>query len=166
MTLQRLFDVPDVLSVQVVPSDEVKIVPESPEITKRPFPYEIPLSLFDDPDSLEVHEIPSDEVRIDPESPLINKSPFVYLTLLKLSDDPEVLEVHVVPSEEVRIVPLSPTLTNNPVEVVVELSVLVVLDELLDEVQDMEMKLKRNTEKIMSRYFTWFPIIGLGEPNI
>ena len=46
------------------------------------------------------------------------------------------------------------------------LSVLVVLDELLDEVQDMEMKLKRNTEKIMSRCFTWFPISVLGEPNI
>ena len=40
------------------------------------------------------------------------------------------------------------------------LSVLVVLDELLDEVQDMEMKLKRNTEKIMSRCFTWFTIGG------
>ena len=82
--------------------------------------------------------------------------------MLKLSDDPEVLEVHVVPSEEVRIVPLSPTLTNNPVEVVVELSVLVVLDELLDEVQDMEMKLKRNMESIMSVYFTWFPFSELG----
>ena len=46
------------------------------------------------------------------------------------------------------MMPLSPTVTNNPVVVV--LSVLVVLDELLDEVQDMEMKLKRNTEKIMS----------------
>ena len=86
--------------------------------------------------------------------------------MLKLFDDPEVLEVHVVPSEEVRIVPLSPTLTNNPVEVVVELSVLVVLDELLDEEQDMEMKLKRNTEKIMSICFTWFPIGGLGKPEI
>ena len=40
---------------------------------------------------------------------------------------------------------------------VVVLSVLVVLDELLDEEQDMEMKLKRNKEKIMSRFFTWFP---------
>ena len=81
--------------------------------------------------------------------------------MLKLSDDPEVLEVQVVPSEEVRIVPLSPTLTNNPVEVVVELSVLVVLDELLDEEQDMEMKLKRSREKIMSICLTWFPINGL-----
>ena len=35
------------------------------------------------------------------------------------------------------MVPDSPTVTNNPV--VVELSVLVVLDVLLDEVQDMEM---------------------------
>ena len=57
-----------------------------------------------------------------------------------------------VPSEEVRMVPDSPTVTNNPV--VVELSVLVVLEELLDEVQDMEMKLKRNIEKMMSRCFT------------
>ena len=44
------------------------------------------------------------------------------------------------------MVPEPPTPTNNTVV----LSVLVVLDELLDEVQDMEMKLKRNTEKIMS----------------
>ena len=58
------------------------------------------------------------------------------------------------------MVPLSPTETNNPVEGVVELSVLVVLDELLDEVQDMEMKLKINTEKIMSICFTWVPIGG------
>jgi hypothetical protein len=71
----------------------------------------------------------------------------------------------VVPSEEVRIVPLSPTLTNNPVEVVVELSVLVVLDELLD-LQDMEMKLKRNIEKMMSICLTWFPISGLGKPKL
>ena len=69
-----------------------------------------------------------------------------------------------VPSGEVRMVPESHTVTNNPV--VVELSVLVVLDELLDEEQDMEMKLKRNKEKIMSRFFTWFPIGVLGEPEI
>ena len=53
-----------------------------------------------------------------------------------------------VPSGEVRMVPEAPTVTNNPV--VVELSVLVVLDELLDEVQDMEMKLKRNMKKMVS----------------
>ena len=77
---------------------------------------------------------------------------------------PEVLEVQVIPSGEVRIVPVTPTVTNNPV--VVELSVLVVLDELLDEEQDMEMKLKRNRERMMSRCLTRFPFVGLGEPNI
>ena len=77
---------------------------------------------------------------------------------------PEVLEVQVIPSGEVRIVPVTPTVTNNPV--VVELSVLVVLDELLDEVQDMEMKLKRRKERMRSRCFTWFLISGLGEPHI
>jgi len=46
------------------------------------------------------------------------------------------------------------------------LSVLVVLDELLDEVQDMEMKLKRNMEKMMSICLTWVPFSELGEPNI
>ena len=72
------------------------------------------------------------------------------------------------------MVPDSPTVTNNPLEVsvlsvvlsVVVLSVFVVLDELLDEVQDMEMKLKRRKERIMSICLTWFPISGLGEPNI
>jgi len=83
---------------------------------------------------------------------------------LRSFDIPEVLEVHEIPSEEVRMVPSQPTVTNNPVVVV--LSVLVVLDELLDEVQDMEMKLKRNIERIMSICLTCFPISGIGEPNI
>ena len=62
------------------------------------------------------------------------------------------------------MVPESPTVTNNPV--VVELSVLVVLDELLDEVQDMEMKLKRKRERMMSICLTWFPIKGFGKPKL
>jgi hypothetical protein len=41
------------------------------------------------------------------------------------------------------------------------LSVLVVFDELLDEEQDMGMKLKRKRERIMSICLTWFPISGL-----
>ena len=70
---------------------------------------------------------------------------------------PEVLEVQVIPSGEVRIVPVTPTVTNNPV--VVELSVLVVLDVLL--LQEMIVRLKRNTEKMMSICLTRFPIGGL-----
>ena len=87
------------------------------------------------------------------------------MTPYRRFDVPEVLLSQEVPSGEVRMVPKSPTVTNNPV--VVELSVFVVLDELLDEVQDMEMKLKRRREmRMSSRCFTWFPISGLGEPNI
>ena len=67
MTFLRLFDVPEVLEIQEVPSDDVKIVPELPEITKRPFLYKIPLSVFDVPEVLEVQEVPSDDVRIVPE---------------------------------------------------------------------------------------------------
>ena len=75
---------------------------------------------------------------------------------------PEVLVSIVVPSDEVTMVPALPTPTN----ATVVLSVLVVLDELLDEVQDMEMKLKRNIEIMMRVCFTEFPISGLGERKI
>ena len=103
---------------------------------------------------IEVQEIPSEEVSIVPE-PTATK-----MLLPKVISNsgrvvPEVLLSQEVPSGEVRMVPDSPTVTNNPV--VVELSVFVVLDELLDEVQDMEMKLKRNRERMMSRCFNWFP---------
>ena len=106
-----------------------------------------------------------------PDTPPVTKSPFPYVTSQSLSDAPEVLLSQVVPSEEVRMVPESPTVTNNPVEVVVlsvvVLSVLVVLDVLLDEEQDMEMKLKRRREmRMSSRCFTWFPISGLGKPKL
>jgi len=77
---------------------------------------------------------------------------------------PEVLLVHDIPSEDVSMIPLSPTVTNNPVEVVVELSVLVELvissSSLL--LQEMTVRLKRNKEKIMSIYLTWFTIGGCG----
>ena len=71
----------------------------------------------------------------------------------RLNDVPEVLLSQVVPSDEVSMVPESPTVTNNPV--VVELSVLVVLSLLL---QEMKEKLKRSKERMMSRCFNWFPI--------
>jgi len=77
---------------------------------------------------------------------------------------PEVLSVHEFPSGEVRMVPDSPTVTNNPV--VVELSVLLEPSSLL-LLQEMKTELKRRRkERMMSRCFTWFPIGGLGDPNI
>jgi len=52
------------------------------------------------------------------------------------------------------MIPLSPTVTNNPVELVE----LVISSSLL--LQEMTVRLKRNTEKIMSIYLTWFSIDG------
>ena len=56
-----------------------------------------------------------------------------------------------VPSDEVRMVPELPTETNNGLEVVG------VVEDSSFSLQEKMMKLKRNTEKIMSRCFTWFP---------
>ena len=69
MTFPRLFEVPEVLEVQVVPSDEVRIVPEYPATTKVLLPYATALSFSVVPEVLLSHEIPSDEVRIVPALP-------------------------------------------------------------------------------------------------
>jgi len=69
----------------------------------------------------------------------------------------EVLLVHDIPSEEVSMIPLSPTVTNNPVELV---ELVISSSSLL--LQEMTVRLKRNKEKIMSIYLTWFTIGGCG----
>ena len=124
--------------------------------------------MFVVPDVLAVQEVPSVEVRRVPDPPPVTKSPFPYVTLLRLFVVPEVLEVQVVPlSDEVSMVPELPTATNETLEVVVVvLSVVVLLSSLLFLAQEKMMKLKRKRESIMSICFTWFPIGGLGEPNI
>ena len=75
---------------------------------------------------------------------------------------PEVLLVQEVPSGEVRMVPEVPTPTINTL--VVELSVVVVVDLLL--LQEMMVKLKRRKESRMSKCFIGFLISDLGEHNI
>jgi len=81
---------------------------------------------------------------------------------------PEVLVSIVVPPDEVTMVPAVPTPTNNPLEVVVVvLSLSVVVAEpssLL--LQEMIVRLKRNRERMMSRCFTWFPLVDLEESEI
>ena len=74
---------------------------------------------------------------------------------MRVSVVPEVLVSKVEPSDEVTMVPEFPTPTNNTLEVVVELSVVVVVDLLL--LQEMMVKLKRRMERMMSRCFNWFP---------
>jgi hypothetical protein len=79
---------------------------------------------------------------------------------------PEVLLSQEVPSDEVSKVPEAPTAIYNPLDVVVVLSEVVVLVVLLllplFLAQEMTVRLKRNTEKIMSKYLTWFTIGGCG----
>gem|GEM_PF-4769912 len=56
------------------------------------------------------------------------------------------------------MIPLSPTVTNNPVELVELVELVKSSSSLL--LQEMTVRLKRNTEKIMSIYLTWFTIDG------
>ena len=72
-TLFKCSDVPEVLEVQVVPSEEVRMVPDRLTATKVLFAEVIPKSLFEVTDVLEVQVDPSDEVRIVPLSPTIAK---------------------------------------------------------------------------------------------
>ncbi len=69
MTFPRLFEVPEVLEVQVVPSDEVRIVPEKPTTTMVLFPYATALRLFEVPEVCVVQVVPSDEVNKVPAAP-------------------------------------------------------------------------------------------------
>jgi len=69
VTPLRYFHFPEVLSVQVIPSGEVRMVPKKPTVTKSPFPEVTPLRYFDVPEVLLVHEVPSGEVMMVPEFP-------------------------------------------------------------------------------------------------
>ena len=76
MTPKIVSLVPEVLEVHEIPSDEVKIIPNSPTATNSPFPKVTFLSKKEVPEVLEVHEVPSEEVRIVPLEPTVTKSPF------------------------------------------------------------------------------------------
>ena len=72
----------------------------------------------------------------------------------KVTETVDVIETEVSPSEG----ELDETV-GGVVSVLFEPSSLLLLQEMI-------VKLIRNMEKMMSRCFTWFPISGLGEPNI
>ena len=73
MTPLRVNVDPDVISVQSIPLDEVRIVPEAPTVTNILFPYVTSLRLAEVLEVLEVHKIPSIEVMIVPSSPTATK---------------------------------------------------------------------------------------------
>ena len=66
MTPYRRFDVPEVLLSQEIPSEEVRMVPESPTAANVLFPKVTPLRVFDVPEVLVVHVVPSGEVTMVP----------------------------------------------------------------------------------------------------
>ena len=75
MTPLRYFDVPEVLLVHEFPSGEVRMVPDSPTITKSPFPEVTPLRYTHVPEVLSVQVIPSGEVRMVPDLPTLTNNP-------------------------------------------------------------------------------------------
>ena len=85
MTFPRLFEVPDVLEVQVVPSEEVRIVPEKPTTTKVLFPYATALRLFEVPEVCVVQVVPSEEVRMVPDQPTATNETLDVVLLLLVS---------------------------------------------------------------------------------
>ena len=80
----RFSDVPEVLEVQVVPSDEVRMVPELPTATNVLFPYKIFHIPCDDPEVLEVQVVPSDDVSMTPDIPTAINNPLDVVLLLSL----------------------------------------------------------------------------------
>ena len=87
-----------------------------------------------------------------PFSPTVTKIPFPCAIPTRLYVVPEFLLSQVVPFEEVSMIPLSPTVTNNPLVETVTSSSL--------PPHEIMVRLKRNTEKIIEIYFTWFSIEG------
>ena len=79
----------------------------------------------------------------------------------KVTETFDVIETEVSPSEG----ELDDTVGGVVSVVVVVLSVLFEPSSLL-LLQEMMVKLKRNMDKMMSTCLTWFPISGLGKPNI
>ena len=69
MTPQRSFEVPDVLEVQEIPSEEVRIVPELPTTKKVFFAKTTEFKVLVVFEVLPIQLIPSEEVRIVPDEP-------------------------------------------------------------------------------------------------
>jgi hypothetical protein len=84
VTFPRPFVVPEVLEVQVVPSDEVRIVPEKPTTTKVLFPYATALRLLEVPEVCAVQFAPSDDVSKVPSAPTATYNPLDVVVVLSV----------------------------------------------------------------------------------
>ena len=74
MTPERFLNIPEVLSVQEIPSEEVRMVPFQPTVTKSPFPEVTPIRYKDVTEDLLVHAIQSEEESIFPDLPTVTKA--------------------------------------------------------------------------------------------
>ena len=147
MTLERLVVVGEVaLSKDELLSDDLTMVPDSPTPTNVLFPKVSPLRLVTVGEvALSKDEPLSVDLTMFPEAPTpTNKTE---------TDDEELSD------EEVVVLSVVVVSSSVVVEVVEEPPSLLLLQEKM-------VRLKRNRERRMSRCFTWFPISGLGEPNI
>ena len=96
--------VPEVLEVHVVPSEEVRIVPEKPTATNVLLPsYATDLRLFDVPEVCEVHVVPSDEVSNVPEAPTAINNPEELSVLLLLLLSSLEQEIKLMLKNDIRI---------------------------------------------------------------
>ena len=101
------------MEVHEVPSDEVRIVPESPTTTKVLFPNPTALSSFEDLEFLVVQEAPSEDVNMAPALPYAIKVLFTNPTPLKVLEVPEFTSVQdVALLVDLKIFPPAPAATN------------------------------------------------------
>ena len=90
----------------------------------------------------------------------------------KVTETFDVIETEVSPSEGELDDTVGGVVSVVVVVSLSEVVVVVVLSPVVDALssllllQEMMVRLKRNMEKMMSICLTWFPINGLGEPNI
>ena len=104
MTSLRFSDVPEVLEVQEIPSDEVRIVPDAPTAARILFPDVTPFNVFDVPEVMEVQEDPSDEVRIVPEAPTETYD-LVVVEVEEVEPEPELPVESSLPAQEMMAKP-------------------------------------------------------------
>ena len=84
--------IPEFLEVHEVPSEDVRMVPDSPTTTKLLFAKVTPRKYCEVPDVLEVHEVPSEEVRMVPNQPTATNVLPPKVTPPRYCEVPELLE--------------------------------------------------------------------------
>ena len=75
-----MVEIPEDLTLQETPSDDVKTVPLAPTLTNKDPDHATAASALEVPEACEVHMMPSGEVKIVPEAPTATNSEPVQVT--------------------------------------------------------------------------------------